>query len=104
MPMAEQCTSSFTDPKFCYTGTPKTLSNTIESLWKKSSQNEPFITCSRCHKENFCFIPDVYKMIDPKGLVCQNCKELLSMDDIRDAKYLTLDKSKEGAFDGYHIP
>lgn len=101
---AEQCTSSVDKPQFSYSGTPKTVDNTIEALWQKSSQCEPVITCSRCNFENFCFIPGVYKMLQKAGLSCQKCGKLLDMRDVYGYVYIPFDKSKVGIFDGYHIP
>lgn len=104
IPIAEQCTSAYPDPNFSYTGTPLTLSNTMELLWRKTTMCEPYITCSRCNHRNFCTLPEVYKMITKKGLVCQKCQILLSMEDIYGATYQIGNPTKKEEFEGFHIP
>lgn len=104
IPIAEQCASHYPDSRFSYCGTPKTLDNTLEGLWRMSSQHEPFIICSRCRFKNYCVIPDVYKMLQTAGLSCQKCGGILSLDDVYGAQYESLNPSKIGLIEGYHIP
>jgi hypothetical protein len=48
LPVIEETTSHHKDPLFCYSGTPKTLDNTIEVHWSRhSTQNEWVIPCER---------------------------------------------------------
>lgn len=104
MYIAEMCTSHYSNSRFHYSGTPLTLDNAIEGLWMQSSQNEAYITCSRCHFDNFSFIPDVYKMIVPKGLSCQKCGGVLHVEDIYRLSYQAMKPEMENLFDGWHAP
>lgn len=48
LPVIEETTSHHKDPFFCYSGTPKSLDNTIEVHWARhSTQNEWVIPCER---------------------------------------------------------
>lgn len=48
LPVIEETTSHHKDPLFCYSGTPKTLDNTIEKYWSRlSTQSEWVIPCER---------------------------------------------------------
>lgn len=102
--IAEQCTSHFEDARFSYTGTPKTLDNPMEFLWRKSSMHEPFITCSACHHDNYCLLPDVYKMFEPQGIVCQKCRKKINLEDVYNVQYNIMKPESLGTFDGLHIP
>jgi len=104
IPIASQCTRHFSDSRYEYSGTPKTLDNTLEGLWINSCQYEPLVRCSRCHFDNFCVIPDVYKMLIPTGLSCQKCGRVLPIEDIVNIQYSAFNPMKIGIYDGYHIP
>lgn len=104
IPIVEQCSSHELSPIFSYCGTPKTKNNTMEFMWQKSSQQEPFIKCSRCNFDNFCVLPKVYKMLQKKGLSCQNCGLVLSVEDVLNARYYSFNPNQVGNFEGYHIP
>lgn len=96
-----------------YTGTPKTLDNTIEGLWQSSSQAEWGIPCVNCKKLN---IPkmgyDLEKMIGPlhdniseacPGIICANpqCRKPLFT---RLGRWYHKDPKKRDTFPGYHVP
>jgi len=62
-----------------YSGTPKTVDNTIEALWQESSAAEWVIKCGACGYWNMCCIQaDLMKMIERKGLCCAKCKALVN--------------------------
>lgn len=67
---------------FTYTGTPKTFDNTIERLWRRSSQAEWVTLCERCGKFN---IPsaeqDLLKMIGKQTVVCAKCGKPLECEN-----------------------
>lgn len=51
-----------------YAGTPKTLDNTMEKLWTRSSQGEWVIPCPSCRHENISSVSeDLINMIGPPG-------------------------------------
>ena len=103
IPVVEQCASSYADSKFVYAGTPGTSDNTIETLWKLTNQIEPFLVCSRCNFENFCILPDVFKMLNEKFLVCQKCGRQIEKEVLYNAKTIPL-RPEITDFDGWHIP
>lgn len=50
-----------------YTGTPKSLSNTIQHEWERSTQAEWVIRCPRCNTHQILGVPNV----TPKGFICR---------------------------------
>lgn len=85
-----------------YTGTAKTMDNTIEFYWQKSSQAEWVIRCDKC---NFWNIPNkenkVLDMIQAQGPTCTNCGGLLN---VRHGEWVHKFADKSEIFPGYHIP
>jgi hypothetical protein len=78
-----------------YAGTPKTLDNTLEKYWEKSSQNEFIIKCTHCNKWNYI---NEYN-IGPECLVCNKCERPIYYDD---GQWISMNS---GAFiDGYRLP
>lgn len=85
-----------------YTGTPKTLDNTIQKLWDESSQAEWCIPCSHCGYYNICTIEqDLMKMIGSETLICAKCSK--SIEGIQ-GFWLHTFPEKRHIFAGYHIP
>ena len=78
LPVIEETTSHHKDPYFCYSGTPKSLDNTIEVHWSRhSTQNEWVIPCERHGTPN---APSTwhwnvlgFKNIGKKGPICEKC-------------------------------
>lgn len=102
--IAEHCTDSFTNAQFCYTGTPLTTDNILESFWKESSQFESFIPCPACNTRNFAVKPHVFSMITKDGLICQHCQNPLVLKDLYNASFESYNPEKVGIYDGWHIP
>lgn len=96
-----------------YAGTPKTLDNTIERLWKDSSQAEWMIKCHRggCGHWNCPSIHhDLLDMIGPyradiceeePGLVCAKCRKPLRP---RTGRWVHASPDRRLSFAGYHVP
>ncbi len=62
-----------------YAGTPLTTDNTINELWKGSSQCEWVTKCTGCgHWNSLTLDNDPVKMILPQGLSCSKCSTLLN--------------------------
>ena len=54
-----------------FSGTPKTMDNTIEKLWRESSRAEWIIQCIHCDHWNVPHVEaDALKMIGKNGLIC----------------------------------
>jgi len=96
-----------------YTGTPKTLDNTIQSLWGQSSQAEWMIPCLACGKENIpCISHDLERMIGPwsdnicvhrPGVICASsqCGRPIFP---KDGRWEHRVSGKLLDYPGYHIP
>jgi len=85
-----------------YTGTPKTLDNTIHLLWNDSTQSEWVIRCSGC---NYWNVPsaehDLIKMIGSNGPICAKCGKRV---EPREGNWAHSFPDRQGIFVGYHIP
>lgn len=94
-----------------YAGTPKTLDNTLEGLWQRSSQAEWVIDCTKCHYENVPAMEyDLDEMIGPwhpdisennPGTICAKCGLPINP---RYGRWFHRHPERIGAFSGYHIP
>jgi len=94
-----------------YTGTPKTLDNTIEGLWQSSSQAEWCVPCMNCKKLNVPRIGiDLEKMIGPirndicddnPAVICAKCRLPVNP---RKGRWIHRFKERRFEFPGYHIP
>lgn len=94
-----------------FTGTPKTLDNPLEGLWRKSSQAEWFIPCYSCGKWN---IPSLEYHIDAMmgpahdeisemcpGVICYNCRRPIYP---RQGHWVHKHPEKRWKAAGYHVP
>lgn len=86
-----------------YAGTPKTMENTIEYLWEKSTQTEWVIRCDACGQHQYI---DSDKCIGKKGPECLHCRALL---DPRKGQWIDMNPPKidqihpETILKGFHI-
>lgn len=115
IPVIEQCASHSHLKIFMYSGTPKSLDNTIEYYWSNfSTQNEWAVPCHRHAMQTpGGAMSRVYwnilseDHIGAKSLVCDRChKPIHSMDP--DSKWVSLNpdiiKTIPKPFEGYRIP
>jgi len=85
-----------------YTGTAKTVDNTIEYLWQQSSKAEWAMKCPHCGKWNIPNLENhILDMIQVKGPSCVKCGGLL---DVRAGQFVPEIPSRTKSFVGYHIP
>lgn len=85
-----------------YTGTPLTTDNTIEKLWRNSSQAEWTIKCESCNKENIAGIDfQLLKMIGKKGLICAFCGKPINTEY---GYWTHINHKVRHIFSGYHTP
>lgn len=97
-----------------YTGTPKSLDNTMEHLWKKSSQAEWFIKCQSCNHWNIpsleydviAMLGEVRDDISEKypATICAKCQKSISPRHAGRWVHRYSDKNRRFNFAGYHIP
>jgi hypothetical protein len=109
IPVIEQCLSHAPDrwKRYLYSGTPKSLENTIETYWaNKSTQNEWAVPhgCKGGEGGRFWNILGE-KNIGKKGLICSNCGTLIDPQcaDAQWAAMVAYDQELT-PFEGYRIP
>lgn len=78
-----------------YAGTPKSIGNTIETLWQKSKKISPIFICDSGHHT----VPSL-EHIEPKGLTCPKCKSII---DVRQAYFKSMGK-QDAEISGFWIP
>ena len=84
-----------------YSGTPKTLDNTIELYWEQSSAAEPTIRCG-CGKENIASSKhDLLNMIGKNTCICAKCGKPLEVEKMY---WLHAIPERRGDFEGWHLP
>jgi len=99
-----------------YAGTPKTTSNTLATLWYRSSQAEWFIRCTHCTTNGLTTwnipSPDYHleKLLGPvhdkiseryPALLCHKCRQPISP---RNGMWVHRFKDRVHEFTGYHVP
>lgn len=113
LPVIEECASHSEYKIFNYSGTPKSLDNTLEHYWANfSTQNEWVVPCFRhgTPKKPSSWHWNVLgeKNIGPKGLICDICKE--SIDPyVEEAQWASLNprtpsNEEKVTFEGFHVP
>jgi hypothetical protein len=112
VPVIEQCASHSDWKLFCYSGTPKSLDNTIEIYWSEhSTQNEWAIPCDRHGTPKR---PDTWhwnvlgvRNIGKTGPVCAKCKQPIDPAHPH-AQWASMQPVSEEnmdrvAFEGFHV-
>ncbi|MFC1453843.1 hypothetical protein ACFLQL_01550 [Verrucomicrobiota bacterium] len=84
-----------------FTGTAKTVDNTIESLWQLSSQDEWVIKCDCGYWNVPTMEGKVLEMIQFDGPHCIKCNRLLN---VRNGGFVSKYKDRIGTFRGRHVP
>lgn len=75
IPVIEECMSASPYQYSFYAGTPKTMENTIELLWSRSTQTEWVMKCDGCGKHTFIVSPKALGAVGPE---CLNCRKPLN--------------------------
>lgn len=107
IPVIEECIAHSSLKYKLYSGTPKSLDNTIEGLWiEESTQNEWVVPCDHCGGGDYRHwnILDEAN-IGPRYLVCDKClKRIYPLHE--DAQWASLNPSPRvpNPMDGYRIP
>ena len=84
-----------------YSGTPKTLENTMERLWQQSSGAELAVRCMACNHWNIgCLEEDLMRNIGPTTTVCSKCGKIIYP---RTAVYVHRHPHRRAMFPGYHV-
>jgi hypothetical protein len=84
-----------------YTGTPKTMENTIEKLWQKSSMAEWGTKCEACNYYNIASLEeDLMAMIGKTTVICAKCGKPINPDN---GTWVHSRADHRSLFVGYHI-
>lgn len=95
IPVIMECMGNSDFGNILYTGTPKSLENSIEHLWQKSSMSEWIMRCTGCKKWQFV---DTVKSIGKKGIICLKCGKYLNP---REGQWYDFNKSY--SLKGFHV-
>ena len=111
LPVIESTTDASRFGLFQYTGTPKSLDNTIHGLWMQSSQAEWVTKCTHCGHWNIASAEyDLLDMIGPwhpdiseetPATICSKCKKPINP---RYGHWQHRTPEKKERFAGYHVP
>ena len=83
-----------------FAGTPLTTDNTINELWKTSSQCEWMTKCTACNHWNSLTVDnDPMRMVQKKGLCCSKCDALI---DTGTGEWIEFNPGKYDLI-GYHL-
>lgn len=101
IPVILECMSASSLALEVYTGTPKTLDNTIEALWQSSSKGEWVTRCDACNHWNMAALhADLERMIGKTTVVCARCSKPINPAT---GHWYHTDPEKEQMV-GYHVP
>lgn len=113
IPVIEQCAFHSKFKLFLYSGTPKSMDNTLEHYWTEfSTQNEWVVPCERhgTPKDLSSWHWNILgeKSIGKLGLICDKCGAPISAKHPQ-AQWVSINPREEGnkdkvTFDGYRIP
>lgn len=107
IPVIEECIAHSSLKYKLYSGTPKSLDNTIEGLWiDESTQNEWVVPCDHCGGGDYRHWNVLDEAnIGPKYLVCDLCMKQIYPTHA-DAQWASLNPSPRvpNPMDGYRIP
>jgi hypothetical protein len=105
--IVRECMSASERRSEMYSGTSKTVDNTIEQLRLRSSQAEWFMRCESCSHWNIPTVEGsgqglgVMEMIRPEGMSCAKCRALLSPER---GQWVHRYVERAKTFPSYHIP
>jgi hypothetical protein len=97
IPVIQETQFASDSPSTWFTGTPKTFSNTIESLWQSSTKGEWVIKCSSCN----CYQILGIKNITDKYLQCRKCGKEITSEDIGQGFWVESNPGRP--LKGFHI-
>jgi hypothetical protein len=113
IPIIEQCAFHSKYKLFVYSGTPKSMDNTLEHYWSEfSTQNEWIVPCERhgTPKDPSSWHWNILgeKNIGEKGLICDKCGEPVDathpMAQWASMNPITEDNKDKVTFESYRIP
>lgn len=102
IPVLEEVLSAQTEFGFrMFTGTPKSVENTLNAQFLQSSMAYIHIVCEHCNYENIANKENhIYKMIGKKTCVCAKCGRPLNLFKM---KFVHHHPERRNKYEGYHI-
>lgn len=105
IPVIEECASHSEHKLMRYSGTPKSLDNTIEKYWADmSTQNEWMVPCDRCNNWNELGENNIGK----KGPICGKCGAPIHVRHERSQwaanQPITPENEDRVSYEGFRIP
>lgn len=107
VPVVAECSANSPYGYMSFSGTPKTMENTIEFLWRQSTQGEWCVKCEGCGSYSF-YVSDAG--IGSTGVICLKCKKNVN---VRNGIWVDMNPIPENAdvsdpvhqrVKGFHIP
>lgn len=102
VPVVNECMANSNYKFETYTGTPKSMENSMQFLWERSTQSEWVMKCDRCSKHTFI---ESEKAMGKHGPICLACGDAL---DPRRGFWVDMVKqdpqSAMRLIKGFHIP
>jgi len=95
IPVVRECAGNSDFGYILFTGTPKSLENSIEHQWQKSSKSEWIMQCTGCKKWQYV---DSVKSLGKKGIICLKCGKYLNP---REGQWYDFNKSFN--LKGFHV-
>ena len=83
-----------------YSGTPKTINNTLAQKWAQSTQNEWILKCVGCNKWNIIGLENIGK----EGLICKKCGNPLPRTNGQWVQRKELNASTGTFMVGFRVP
>jgi len=95
IPVVKECAAVSKYAYMDYCGTPKSMENTIEYLWGRSSRSEWVMKCEGCSSHQFI---DSARSIGKHGVICIKCGKRLN---VREGFWY--DFAKDTRIKGFHV-
>jgi len=95
IPVVKECMAASPYAYLTYCGTPKSVENTIEFLWQRSTKSEWIMKCEGCNKWQFV---SSAKSIGAHGVICLHCGKQLN---VRGGKWYEFNPNAR--LKGFHI-
>lgn len=96
IPVVKECMANSDYGYTVYAGTPKSMENTIEFLWQRSSMCEWIMKCDGCNQWQFV---ESIKSIGSTGVICLKCGKKLN---VRNGKWYSF--NPDARIHGFHVP
>ena len=101
IPVVNACMKNSSYRFETYCGTPKSMENSIQTIWDHSTQSEWVMKCEGCSKYNFV---QTEKSLGKHGPICLNCGKVLNPRNGQWVDMRAQPKDSAKLTKGFHIP